>query len=319
MGDKSPAFQFYPADWLSSPKIAQMTPEQEGAYIRLLCYAWADPDCSIPDDDEVLARLSRMGEGWLNGGSCLVRACFSKNGNRLSNDRLKLERKKQDEWHEKSRAAGVLSGKARREKGYSLKVGCNLVGTKREPNTNQTRTLPLPLPLPPKEEIHVPLESRKPQIRKGPDHDLARVTALPEPGGVSGLSPEDWEAIIESYPGKTQPDNDARLYVSLVCGHHEKFRDNLAAWKASGQWQRGYTESLGKFIESGQWKRRPPPDIVPDPMSLDLRNASEADRKAILKTRAIKRAIDRSRGLPPLPGEENEPIWEEQASNDQPR
>ena len=53
---RSPAFQFYPNDWLSSQNITLMTPAEEGAYIRLLCYAWADPDCSIPNDDEILAR-----------------------------------------------------------------------------------------------------------------------------------------------------------------------------------------------------------------------------------------------------------------------
>ena len=37
---KSPAFQFYPNDWLSSPRITMMSPAEEGAYIRLLCYDW---------------------------------------------------------------------------------------------------------------------------------------------------------------------------------------------------------------------------------------------------------------------------------------
>ena len=42
---RPPAFQFYPNDWLSSPTILLMTPAQEGAYIRLLCYCWSDKDC----------------------------------------------------------------------------------------------------------------------------------------------------------------------------------------------------------------------------------------------------------------------------------
>ena len=73
---KSPAFQFYPAEWLSSLQIAVMRPEHEGAYIRLLCYCWSSGDCAIPDDDEQLAAMSRLNEGWFKGDSTHVRAMF---------------------------------------------------------------------------------------------------------------------------------------------------------------------------------------------------------------------------------------------------
>lgn len=114
--NRAPAFQFYPNDWLSSPTIALMSPAEEGAYIRLLSYAWADPDCSLPDDDTALSQLSRLGEGWFNGGSATIRKCFKlhpdKSG-RLVNTRLLEERKKQDAWREKSRIGGLQSGKSR--------------------------------------------------------------------------------------------------------------------------------------------------------------------------------------------------------------
>ena len=96
-----PAFQFYPNDWLSSPKISTMTPAEEGAYIRLLCYAWSNPDCSLPDDDETLGQLSRLGERWLKGGSTRLRQCFTphpRKPGRLFNARLLKERKKQEAW-----------------------------------------------------------------------------------------------------------------------------------------------------------------------------------------------------------------------------
>ena len=59
---KSPAFQVYPGEWLSSQDIMLMTPSQEGAYIRLLFIAWLSDDCGLPDDDEQLASLSRLGD-----------------------------------------------------------------------------------------------------------------------------------------------------------------------------------------------------------------------------------------------------------------
>jgi uncharacterized protein YdaU (DUF1376 family) len=114
--NRPPAFQFYPNDWLSSLKITLMSPAEEGAYIRLLCYAWADADCSLPDDDTVLAQLSRLGEGWLNGASTVIRKCFEahpeKEG-RLVNLRLLEEKQKQEAWREKSRIGGLESGKSR--------------------------------------------------------------------------------------------------------------------------------------------------------------------------------------------------------------
>lgn len=135
---KAPAFQFYPNDWLSSAHVAMMTPAEEGAYIRLLCYAWSDPDCSIPDDDETLSRLSRLGEGWLKGGSQMVRKCFephpTKTG-RLVNVRLLSEREKQARWREKSKQGGINSGKSR---GYKAKKQSKGGSKMVEPNGNSS-------------------------------------------------------------------------------------------------------------------------------------------------------------------------------------
>jgi uncharacterized protein YdaU (DUF1376 family) len=149
----TPAFQFYVNDWLSSTKISTMTPSEEGAYIRLLCYCWNDPDCTLPDDDEVLARLSRLGEGWFNGGSTALRRCFMphpKKPGRLFNSRLLDERKKQEAWRKKSREGGIQSGKTRaktrdlKEKSGGsavegwLKNGSTVVRSKREPKGNSS-------------------------------------------------------------------------------------------------------------------------------------------------------------------------------------
>jgi uncharacterized protein YdaU (DUF1376 family) len=142
---RAPAFQFYPADWLSSPRVTTMTPAEEGAYIRLLCYAWADLDCTIPDDDTELAKLSRLGEGWLNGGSTTIRKCFEphpKRPGRLFNTRLMEERKKQDAWRRKSREGGKRSAEIRvlhaKEKATVLE-GCFIGGSRVvEPQANSS-------------------------------------------------------------------------------------------------------------------------------------------------------------------------------------
>jgi uncharacterized protein YdaU (DUF1376 family) len=113
---KPPAFPFYVKDWLSSPKINLMTPAQEGAYIRLLCYAWEDQDCSLPDDDEALAQLSRLGEGWLKSSANPLRHCFTVHPQlpgRLVNLRLLSARKQDDEWRAKCSQGGMKSAIAR--------------------------------------------------------------------------------------------------------------------------------------------------------------------------------------------------------------
>lgn len=130
---KSPAFQFYPNDWLSSPHVALMTPEQEGGYIHLLCYDWAND--GIPDDDKLLAALSRLGEGWLNGGSTVVKERFNQHPTKagfLTNRRLQEERERQEIWREKSRQGGIVSGKTRTYN--KTKGGCQMV----EPNANSS-------------------------------------------------------------------------------------------------------------------------------------------------------------------------------------
>lgn len=111
MSNKSPAFQFYPNDWLSAPEIVLMTPAEEGAYFRLLCYAWMND--GLPDDDEQLAALSRLGEGWSKGGSTKVRPCFVLRDGRLHSPRLDQERQKQELWRQKSSQGGKASANAR--------------------------------------------------------------------------------------------------------------------------------------------------------------------------------------------------------------
>ena len=132
---KPPAFQFYPNDWLSSAAVILMTPEQEGAYIRLLCYDWASD--GIPDDDATLAALSRLGEGWLKGGSTVVRKCFNQHPGKpgfLTNPRLQTEREKQRVWREKSREGGVKSAQSRGNK--ASRVVQPKVNRTVEPNGN---------------------------------------------------------------------------------------------------------------------------------------------------------------------------------------
>ena len=112
MSNKSPAFQFYPQDYLSSARVAEMSLEEEGAYIRLLCYCWTTG--SIPADPERCARL--VGKGCSTSVATFVQRSFnvcSTNVQRMVHDRLEKEREKQGLRREQTSFAGKKSAAAR--------------------------------------------------------------------------------------------------------------------------------------------------------------------------------------------------------------
>lgn len=88
-------FPLYANDFLASRKVALLTTEEIGAYILLLCHAWQDPQCSLPDDDEALAKLGRI-----QGDMTNLRACFRVKKHQLVNDRLYTEWEKVKEKSE---------------------------------------------------------------------------------------------------------------------------------------------------------------------------------------------------------------------------
>ena len=109
---KSPAFQFYAAEYLADENVALMTLEEEGAYIRALAYCWREG--SIPADDVKLAVLLK---GASNQTLRVVQRRFNQHPtmiDRLVHNRLEEEREKQRVWREKSAEAGKKSGEVRR-------------------------------------------------------------------------------------------------------------------------------------------------------------------------------------------------------------
>lgn len=113
--NKPPAFQFYPQDYLSSSRTAVMTLEEEGAYIRLLCYCWSIG--SIPSDPAECAKL--CGKGCSVETATSVQRAFnvrSTDGQRLLHDRLENEREKQEKHRESASFAGRKSAESRARK-----------------------------------------------------------------------------------------------------------------------------------------------------------------------------------------------------------
>lgn len=113
--DKSPAYQHYPKDILSSTRVALMTLEEEGAYRRAIDYCWLGG--SLPNDPEKLATV--IGKGCSIAVATTVQQMFiidKKNSTKLLHDRLEVERRKQKLFRQKKIKAGRESARKRKER-----------------------------------------------------------------------------------------------------------------------------------------------------------------------------------------------------------
>jgi uncharacterized protein YdaU (DUF1376 family) len=113
----APAFQFYATDWRSDPDVSLMTLEEEGAYIRLLAFAWLNG--SIPFEIPRIAAVLRIPE---KKAQALWTSALNKHwvptedGDALVNPRQEKQRLEYEELREKRRKAGQASADARANK-----------------------------------------------------------------------------------------------------------------------------------------------------------------------------------------------------------
>lgn len=92
---KPPAFQFYPSDFLAS--TAEMTAEEVGVHIRLLCHQWIKG--GLPNDDTRLASMAGQCHGnAIAYAKTRFRIC---DDGQLRHPRLEAEREKQAEYRAK--------------------------------------------------------------------------------------------------------------------------------------------------------------------------------------------------------------------------
>lgn len=100
----SPAFQFYPADFLTG--TSEMSAEEVGAYIRLLCHQWING--SLPQEVEKIARIAVCSEV----AASVVSLKFTRGEDgRLRNARLEDVREKQEEYRRKQTQNGQRGGR----------------------------------------------------------------------------------------------------------------------------------------------------------------------------------------------------------------
>lgn len=108
----SPAFQFYPKDFLSDEKQVRMSLAAVGIYMRLICHCWNEG--SLPADLVSLARLSgatkrQITELWPSIGICFRETAEG----RLIHPRLEREREKQATYRQRQSDKGKASAHMR--------------------------------------------------------------------------------------------------------------------------------------------------------------------------------------------------------------
>jgi uncharacterized protein YdaU (DUF1376 family) len=113
----SPAFQFYPADFLADENVMMMTPLQRGAYIMLICHAWRSTTVGrLLNDRQRLSSLAGLTlNEWSENEAAILRAFRVDEDGHITQKRLVREWEKQQVRHNQTVAAGKASAEKRRK------------------------------------------------------------------------------------------------------------------------------------------------------------------------------------------------------------
>lgn len=98
-----PSFQFYPQDFLADFNVSQMSMEERGIYITLLCHCWIEDGIPAQDGDPMATLFH----------SHRVANCFFEKNGKFRNKRLDAERAKQIAFRKSQKEAGVRGAEVR--------------------------------------------------------------------------------------------------------------------------------------------------------------------------------------------------------------
>lgn len=233
--NRPPAFQFYASDWLGSSHIALMSAEQERGYLRLLLHQWNSPGCCLPDDDDVLARLSLMGQGWFNGGSALVRKCFGPNPDvpgTIRNEKLYQVYLRQVSWRVKSALGGRNSAEAKKLQRSRVVQPPLQANSQPKGNTSAFSLQP--------SNSNTPIVPTKTKKSRGSNRDYssdfeAFWSVYPKVGRVK--KPDAWKAWQEAITRAAVGDilKGARLYAVSDTGKSQ-YAGYASTWLRADRW-----------------------------------------------------------------------------------
>lgn len=185
---KSPAFQMYPKDWLSSEDVTLMPPEAEGLFIRLLMISWDNN--GLPTNPEGVKELAgrKYARCWARAWPPVRKKFVERNG-RLVNPRQEIEREKQRTRAAQAKEAAELrweEERQRREAAAGRPVKEGVGGANAYPNASGSHALPhMPTPCEPASVSHAPAHG----LPHGPEQCIAVASASAVAGASASAPP----------------------------------------------------------------------------------------------------------------------------------
>lgn len=258
---RRPSFQFYPGDWLSSLTISTFSAAEVGAYIQLLCYAWLSEDCGLPDDDKVLAQISKLGDAWAGESGRRVRNKFRVKDGRLYNTRLLAEREKQDQYRAKQSESGRKG--AQKRWGKQRPKNANRRGDHNRVTTDGVAMVPPSFPNGD--------PTNPPMAKNSSSSSTSSSTSNQAPSSLD--RPPTWGEseflrLRDEYPNPVQIQDARNAWHDLIKQHiltesnvAEVF-EGLDRWKRSRDWavdDAQFIPGLAKWLSGRRWQDNPRP------------------------------------------------------------
>lgn len=225
---KPPAFQFYADDFLAG--TADMTNEEVGAYIRLLCHQWSK-GC-IPGD---MDRVSRMAGAMPvpSLGYILSKFQRGEDGN-FRNARMEAERKKQDEYRLKQAEKGKVGADKRwnHSTGHAPAIADAIAPAMPVPQPKDGSPSPSPSPV-------SSLQSPPPKV--------TRVPKLHVGGGGGRFAPPSQEEVALQCAKIGLPESEAEGFLAYYESNGWRVgRNPMRSWVgALTTWKKNWIERNG--------------------------------------------------------------------------
>lgn len=240
--NKSPAFRFYARDFLTSEKQSDMSLQEAGAYIRLMCHCWLNG--SLPDDMKGLAKRAQATEAQMKKFWPAISKCFELREERWYHPRLEAERTRQATYRERQALHGKKGGRPK----------------------NQNETQPF---------SNIEPEPTKSPVSKNPlanAHANASAIVFSGEGGMGETPPMDlwFQALTSIYPPNRVQRNvrTEQAFVQQMLGFPggphaawQLLQANLDANIHSHEWRiKGMVPGLYRYLDEGLWQNTLPAD-----------------------------------------------------------
>jgi uncharacterized protein YdaU (DUF1376 family) len=199
-----PAMQLWTDAYLAD--TTDLSAEEHGAYLLLLMAAWRTPDCALPDDDQRLARMARVGTKKWHKLRPVMERFFTVDARGWTQKRLLKERERSDMYRSQKSQAGKASARKRNE------TASTDVATEGATGKQPPLTTPKP-------------------IRESAPNGAGRATRLPDDWTL----PEEWQAwaLEEGWPAERVVFEAERFrdYWHAAGGQNARKRDWFATWR----------------------------------------------------------------------------------------